>query len=340
MVTLPSPQVTPLRGGPVLRWGVLAPGEIADAFVTTLHANTDQRVIAVGSRSVERAAAFAATHDIPLSYGSYEELVADDSIDVVYIAAPHSEHRRLALLAIGEGKHVLIEKPIALNAQEAADIAAAAREAGVFAMEAMWSRYLPQASVIRQLLDAGAIGEVKLVSVDLGWQQPYSPESRIFNPALGGGAMLDAGVYSLWFSQFVLGVPASIQATGLLAPTGVDAQAAATLDFESGAQASITTSVLYNTPGLAAIYCTEGSIVFDSHFAGPAGFTVTVGDEETTWVEPSGLVWRGGLAWQATALAQYVADGLTESPIHSLDDTITLMQTLDEVIAQVHARRG
>ncbi|WP_349899004.1 Gfo/Idh/MocA family protein [Parafrigoribacterium soli] len=337
MTSLPQPRVTPLRGGPVLRWGVLAPGEIARDFVTTLHSNTDQRVHAVASRSAERAATFAATHGIPRSYDAYEQLVADPAIDVVYIAAPHSEHRTLALLAISAGKNVLIEKPIAVTASQAEEIAAAAASAGVFAMEAMWSRYLPQADVIAQLLEAGRLGDVQLVSVDLGWQFPFDRAARIFEPKLGGGAMLDAGVYSLWFSQFVLGAPKTVLATGSLAATGVDAQSAVALTSASGAQASITTSILVNTAGLASIYGTDARLEFESGFVFPARFRLVTADAELSWRDESGLQGRDGLAWEAVALANYVAEGRKQSPVHSLADSIALMRTIDEVRAQLGA---
>jgi predicted dehydrogenase len=337
MLSLPVPTVTPLTGGPTLRWGVLAPGVIANDFVSTLHANTEQRVHAVASRSTQRAAAFASSHGIPRSYGSYEQLVADPDIDVVCIASPHSEHRAMALLAIEAGKHVLIQKPIALNEAQAQEIADAARAAGVFAMEALWTRYLPQSDVIAQLLHDGALGDVTLVSAVLGWKFDYDPVGRGFDPALGGGAMLDAGVYSHWFAQFVLGEPTRIQASGNLAPTGVDTDTAAVLEFADGALAAVTSSIVANTPVRAAIFGTAGSIEFDTSFVNPSPFRLTVGDASATFTEigPSG---RDGLAWQATALAQYVAEGRTESPVHSLDDSIALMRTIDEVRRQVGAR--
>ena len=335
-MTLPAPRVTPLRGGPVLRWGVLAPGEIANDFVTTLHANTDQRVVAVGSRSAERAGAFAARHGIPRS-GNYDSVVNDPDVDVVYIASPHSEHRTLALLAIAAGKHVLVEKPIALTAEQAGEIAAAARAAGVFAMEALWSRYLPQADVVAQVLEQGAIGDVSLVTAVLGWRWPFDPASRGYDPALGGGAMLDAGVYSLWFSQFVLGEPTRIQASGNLAPTGVDSDTVVAIESASGALAAVTTSIVADTPVLAAVYGTEGSIQFDGMFVMPSSFRLVTASGTETFTDDSGLSGRAGLAWQAVALAQYVADGLTESPVHSLDDSIALMRTIDEVRRQVGA---
>lgn len=338
MRALPASRVIPLRGGAVLRWGVLAPGEIAHDFVATVHANTEQRVHAVGSRSAERAATFAATHGIPRSYDSYEQLVADPGIDVVYVAAPHSEHRTLALLAIAAGKHVLIEKPIAVTAAQAEEIAAAAASAGVFAMEAMWSRYLPQADVIAQLLEDGALGDVRLVTVDLGWKFPFDAQSRAFDPALGGGAMLDAGVYSLWFSQFVLGAPTQVLAAGSLASTGVDVQAAVVLTSTGGVQAAVTTSILVDTPGLAAVYGTDARIEFDTGFVFPARFRFVADGAELAWRDESGLEGRDGLAWEAVALAQYVADGRVQSPVHSLDQSVSLMRTIDEVRRQLGAR--
>jgi len=333
--SLPTPDVTPLRGGPVLRWGVLAPGEIAGDFVRTVHANTDQRFVAVGSRSAERAAGFAATHGIPRS-GSYEAVLEDAAVDVVYIAAPHSEHRSLALLAIAAGKHVLVEKPIALNATEAQEIADAARAAGVFAMEAMWSRYLPQADVIAQLLDRGDLGDVRLVTAVLGWQWPFDPTSRGYDPALGGGAMLDAGVYSHWFAQFVLGAPAGIAAIGNLAPTGVDSDSVVSLRSAGGALGAITTSIVADTSVTASIHGTAGRIE-TGNFVMPSGFTLIAGSERQEWRDESGITGRDGLAWEAVALAQFVADGRTESPVHSLDDSIALMRTIDEVRRQLGA---
>jgi predicted dehydrogenase len=336
VISLPSPRVLPLVGGPVLRWGVLAPGEIARDFVSTLHANTEQRVHAVASRSIERAEAFAARFGIARAYDSYARLVADPDIDVVYIAAPHSEHRSLALLAIEAGKNVLIEKPIALNAVQAAETAAAARSAGVFAMEAMWSRYLPRTDVIAQVLADGALGDPALVTVNLGWKADFDAGSRMFDPALGGGAMLDAGVYSLWFSQFVLGEPVDVVATGTLAPTGVDAQVAVAMSAANGAQSSVTTTVLVDTPGTAAVYGSAGSLTVEG-FVFSGGFRVEAGGQRVEWADDGGLAGRDGLAWQAAALAHYVAEGRTESPLHSLDDSIALMRTIDRVRAYIGA---
>lgn len=342
MLNLPSPDHTPLRGGPVLKWGILAPGGIAGDWVTTVHAHTDQRVVAVASRSLDRAQAFAQTHSIERAYGGYDQLVGDPDVDIVYIAAPHSEHRTLALLAIAAGKHVLIEKPMGVNAAQAREIAAAARAAGVFAMEAMWSRFLPQTAVVAQLLADGALGDVLTVTADFGARFDPDPEGRAFNPALGGGAMLDIGVYPAWFAHFVLGAPSKVTATGSLAVTGVDAQAAVILDYSptasGAAQAAITTSMLVDTPLAATISGTHARVEFAGPFMGPSAFRLISGENELVhWMEPDGFTWRDGLCYQATAVAKHVADGLTESPLHTLDDTIAVLDVIDETRRQLGA---
>ncbi len=335
---LPTPNHTPLRGGPTLRWGVMAPGGIADSWVASAHTNTDQRVDAVASRSLDRARAFAAKHGIARAYGSYEELVTDDAIDIVYIAAPHNEHLRLALLAISAGKHVLVEKPIGVSAAEAREIAVAARAAGVFAMEAMWSRFLPQTTIVAQLLADGVLGEVKQVLADFGGRFDYDPQNRWFNPHLAGGALLDIGVYPAWYSHFVLGKPQAITARGSLAPTGVDAQSAVVLDHASGAQSVLTMTMWAQTPVTASISGTAARIDTLGPFLAPSGIRLVSADRTIApleWLDKSGLIWNEGLCYEATAVAQHIADGLTESPLHTLDDTIEVLEVLDEARAQL-----
>ncbi|CAN5164225.1 Gfo/Idh/MocA family oxidoreductase [soil metagenome] len=337
--SLPEPRITPLRGGAVLRWGVIAPGGIAEAWVTAAHEHTDQRVHAVASRSLERARLFAAKHGIERAYGDYEQLVSDPDIDVVYIAAPHSEHLALARLAIGAGKHVLIEKPIALSAAEAREIKAAAAAAGVFAMEAMWSRFLPQTSIVDQLLVDGAFGEVKQVTADFGALFSYEPESRWFNPELGGGALLDLGVYPAWFAHFVLGAPATVTARGSLAQTGVDAQSVVVLDYLTSAQAVVSTTMWAETDRGATIAGSTARLEFTREFLAPSGLRFFAPDSEPLeWIDKSGFGWGAGLSYQAAAVAQHIADGHTGSPLHTLDDTIEVLEVLDEARRQLGAK--
>jgi predicted dehydrogenase len=333
---LPSARTFPLRGGPRLRWGVVAPGAIAADFVDALHSHTDQRVVAVASRSAERAAGFAGRHGIPRSYGGYAGLYADSQVDIVYVAAPHSEHLRLALEAIGAGKHVLVEKPIGLSADEARAIRDAARTAGVFVMEAMWTRFLPQTDVMVRLRDEGALGEVRLVTADFGFTA--QPGGRIHDPQLGGGALLDLGVYPVWLSHLWLGVPTSVTTLGTLAASGVDDQSVIVLRYASGAQAVLTTSLRVSSPGRAAISGSLAHLETDPGWVFPSGFDVRASgrDEQAArYADGSGLTFRQGMAWQAAAVAQHVDDGLTESPLHPLQTSIEVMSILDEARRQL-----
>jgi predicted dehydrogenase len=333
---LPTPTITPLRGGPILRWGILAPGGIATSWVKAVHAHTDQKVVAVASRSLARAQAFATANGIERAYGDYEQLVADPGVDVVYIAAPHSEHLRLGLMAIAAGKHVLVEKPIALNSAEARQLIDAAHAAGVFAMEALWSRFLPQASVIAQLLERGVLGEVKSVSADFGARFTYNPEGRWFNPELGGGAMLDIGIYPVWFSHFVLGAPEKVTARGTLAPTGVDAQSAIILEYASNAQAVVTMSMWANSAQDASIVGTDARIEVPGHFFTPGALRlVDTSGETLSWSDDSGVDGSDGLAYQVSAVAAHIAEGRAEAPEHSHADTLAIMAVLEEARAQL-----
>ncbi|PKI91451.1 oxidoreductase [Actinomycetales bacterium SN12] len=336
-LTMPAPRVAPLKGCPVLRWGVVAPGGIATDFVNALHTHTDQRVIAVASRSVDRAREFARRHGIPRTHDDYAALYGDEQVQIVYIAAPHSEHRRLAIDAIAAGKHVLIEKPIGLSADEAREIAAAAGAAGVFAMEAMWTRFLPQTDVMLHLHEDGVIGDPRLIIADLGFAADPSEGGRLFDPTLGGGALLDLGVYPVWLSHLWLGVPTGVTALGTRTDSGVDEQSALVLDYPAGAQALLSTSIRVTSPGAASVSGSGGTLQIDPSFVFPGGFSAQRGDVRGHFVDDSGLHHRDGMAWQAAAVAQHIDDGLTESPLHPLQTSIEVLTTIDEARRQLSA---
>ena len=337
MSWFPDVQVPALRGGPRLRWGVLAPGAIAGDFTATVLTNTDQKITAVASRSPDRAAQFAARHGIDAVARSYEELVARSDVDIVYVAAPHSEHHPLAMLAISAGKHVLIEKPIAVSVRQAEEIADAARSAGVFAAEAMWTRYLPQFDVLAQILNRGDLGTVQLATADVGWKMGADAPPRFFDPDQGGGAALDMGVYGYWFAHFAIGRAQRIRAIVRRTSSGVDDQAAVALEGSEGRLASVTTSMAVTNSGLATILGTDGFARFVKPFVFPASFIVEVADGVHEWHDASGLSLRQGLAWQTSAIAQYVADGLTDSPVHGLSAAIDVLQVIDAVRAEADA---
>jgi predicted dehydrogenase len=336
---LPEPRLfLPSTGEPSLRWGVVGPGWIAGEFVKALSAHTAQTVVAVASRSLDRASAFAAAHGIDHAVGSTEELLARPDVDVVYIATPQSEHLTIALEAIAAGKHVLVEKPITVTADEARILAAAARRAGVLAMEGMWSRYLPQTSVIRQLLADGVLGEVSTVIADHGQAIAVDPNHRLYRPELGGGALLDIGIYPVQLSSMVFGAPEKVTAVGGMTATGVDAYSTLALEHGGGAQSTLVSSIVARTPMTAAIAGPEASIIIDSVFYLPGSFTLTSTDHfgpKLHWADSTGLQFFDGLAWEATAFAGFVGEGRTESPLHTLDENISILSTIDDARAQL-----
>jgi len=321
---------------PPLAWGILAPGGIAARFTHALHSFTRQRVVAVGSRSAERAQHFAGQFEIPHFLGSYEQLVADPAVQAVYVASPHSEHCAHTLLAIEAGKHVLVEKAFARNADEARRMVDAARSHGVTLMEAMWTRFLPRTDIVRQLLADGTLGELHALLADHGQSLPHV--ERLHEPGLAGGALLDLGVYPVSYACFALGLPQRIHATGQLSPRGVDAQMAIALDGFADhprAQASLHTTLLAKTPTTAAICGTDARIELDGDFYTP-GTVRLIGNDGVAVESPRpDLTAHQGLAYEGVHFAQLVADGQSESPLLPLDETVAIMSIMDDLRAQV-----
>ncbi|MCI0144125.1 Gfo/Idh/MocA family oxidoreductase [Arthrobacter bambusae] len=337
---LPVPRIIPADAVPALRWGIVGTG-IAARFVHALHAHTGQRAVAVAARDSAKTQAFADGHGIPRVHQHPSALIADPDVDVVYVSTPHPLHHDLALEAISAGKHVLIEKPIAMSAEETRAVTAAARRAGVLVMEAMWTRYLPQADIVRQLLTDGVIGEVHLVRADFGFAFPFEAKHRLWNAELGGGALLDAGIYPVSFASSVLGAPHSVTAAGAVAATGVDARADLLLTGGTGATALVSTSLVTSMPVVASIMGASGRIEVASPFFGPSGVTLTtgqIGSEETVaWRDETFASLHDGMGYQATALASYVVEGRTESPLHPHDELVSIMSTIDESRRQIAA---
>lgn len=332
---LPDPRFPDPAEAPVLRWGVLAPGWIAGMFVDGVRRHTGQRVVAVASRDVQRAQQFADEHGVERAVSSYEALVTDPEVDVVYVASPHSHHLDQALAAIAAGKHVLVEKPLTRNATEARTLVEAARAAGVLAMEAMWTRYLPHVDVIRQLLENGDLGAPRWVTGSFAGRTVVPDTHRLMDPALAGGVLLDIGIYPLSFASFVattVGLPAqptALQVLGSLAPTGVDAQVALQVGYP-GLDAQLFTSMLTPAGDAATVHGELGWLETGPRFRGPTSVTLHVGDEQATW-DANRVLEMDALCFQAAALARYVAEGRTESPWHPLDEVVAILDTADEV---------
>ena len=312
----------------------MAPGWIAGLFADTLHRNTRSRVVAVGSRSVERAQTFGTRYGIERAYGSYEQLVAADGIDAVYVASPHNLHHEQALLAVSAGKPVLVEKAFTQNAAQAIEVIDAARGSGLLLMEAMWTRFLPHVDVVRQLLADGALGQIRVVEADHGQYFDVGPEHRLLNPDLAGGALLDLGIYPISFASFVLGAPDAITARGEKTATGVDAQVSAVLQT-AGAHAIVSTTQLAKTPTTATISGTAARIEIPGDFYTPQVLTVVSRDGEVRTSDPVPLAGHLGLAYQAAHFAELLRDGRTESPLLPLDETLSIMRTLDEIRNQI-----
>ncbi|NMR19794.1 Gfo/Idh/MocA family protein [Cellulomonas fimi] len=323
------------RTAPPIRWGILGAGGIAGAFADAVTAHTRSPVVAVGSRDRDRCEHFATAHGIPTTHVGYRDLVEDPQVEAVYVATPHSHHRDHALLAIAAGKHVLVEKAFTRNAGEAEEVFAAAREAGVFVMEAMWTRFLPHVAALHQVIDAGEIGEVVSLAADHGQAFRYDPRSRLFDPALAGGALLDLGVYPVSFAHDLLGVPDAVTAVGALTDTGVDGQVTAVLSYGARVQATLTTTLWARTPTTAWVAGTEGHVELAGSFYAPTSFTVTRHDG-TRWTFDRPV--PRGLQFEAAEVARRVAAGETESPRMSWQGTLDVMGTLDTVRAQVGVR--
>ncbi|MTD16225.1 gfo/Idh/MocA family oxidoreductase [Nakamurella sp. YIM 132087] len=334
--SLPATTVPDPREAPALRWGILGTGWIAERFVAALLAATDQRVVAVGSRSAGSGKAFAAEHcPEARAHPSYEDLVADPDVDIVYVATPHNAHLPHAELAMRAGKHVLIEKPIAINAGQARRIAAIAAETGVYCAEAMWSFFLPKFDVIRQVLAAGVLGELRSFIADFG--EHFDDDHRILRQDLAGGPMLDLGTYPVSLALSVLGVPDDVVARGTAAPSGVNGQVGMILRHGADRQSVVHTSLFSTTPTGAIIGGTDAVLTIPGVFYRPGSFRVDFHDGRAPLEyveEPYGY---HGLAYEAAETARRIVAGEVSTPVRPLRDSIDTLATMDEARRQIGA---
>ncbi|HLL68163.1 MAG TPA: Gfo/Idh/MocA family oxidoreductase [Micromonosporaceae bacterium] len=312
-----------------IRWGILSTGNIAQKFVEDLRLLPDAEVAAVGSRSSENARAFADAHDIPRAHGSWQELAEDPDLDVIYVATPHSAHREATLLCLRAGRAALTEKPMALDVAQTEDLVEAARSRGVFLMEALWTRCFPAIHQIAGLVADGAIGRVTAVHADFGISGPFAADHRLRNPALGGGALLDLGVYPVTFAQLFLGAPDEVTAWANRTPEGVDASTGMIFGYASGAFAALTCTMESDTGAHATISGTEGRIELPTPFFIPRGYTLYRRGAEPEVVEMP--VPGHGYHYEAAEVQRCLREGLLESPVVPLSETLTVMRTLDTV---------
>jgi predicted dehydrogenase len=319
-----------------LRWGILATGGIAHAFTNDLKLN-GFTVQAVGSRSQGAADAFAEEFDIPNRHSSYEALVADPEVDVIYVSTPHPLHAANARLVLEAGKHVLVEKPFTVNAREAQELATLANERGLLVLEAMWTRYLPHMARIREIIADGTLGEVRTLIADHTQKLSDDPQHRINALELGGGALLDLGIYPVSFSWDLFGAPRTIQSTATFKGTGADAQVANLFGYDGGRVASILSASDTLGPNTAAVLGTLARIEIDRVWYTPTSFRVVAADGTIVEEYHSEVTGRG-MHFQAEAVERLVAEGNLRGDLLTIDESVAIMGTLDAIREQIGLR--
>ncbi len=326
--TTSSPGPSESRSSGV-RWGILGTGFIAGLQTSDLveHGFT---VRAVGSRSLDTAREFAGRFGLPTAHGSYEALVNDPGVDVVYVSSPHPFHHEHALLALNAGKHVLVEKPFAMNAWQAQEVVELAATKGLVVLEAMWTRYLPHMVRIRELVRSGVLGEVRTVIADHNQNLPKDPAHRLNDPALGGGALLDLGIYPVSFAFDVFGAPEKIQAAASMTGTGVDRQTAVIFEYTDGQQAVLHCALDTAGPNRASVIGTRGSVEVDSVWYTPGGFTRydDGGNVVERYEQP---VTGRGMQYQAWELERLIAEGAGTNTILPPEESVQVMAALDAI---------
>jgi predicted dehydrogenase len=322
-----------------IRWGILGAGRIARKFATDLKLVEDAELIAIGSRSQQSAGDFSAEFTVKYRHNSYEALAQNPEVDVIYIATPHNLHYENTLLCLQHNKAVLCEKPFAMNAQQANEMIAAAKEKKLFLMEALWTKFQPHFLKMQEMIGQGMLGDIRSVLVNFGFiPQPPVPK-RLFDPALGGGTLLDIGIYNVFMALNVLGKPDHIDAVMTPAPTGVDEMCAITFRYNNGALAQLFSSFTSNLATDADIGGTRGRIRLTSRFyETSSGVEYFPGRVDTRQVVPLAKETGFGYQYEARHVNDCLRNGLTESPVMSFADTLLMMETLDKIrrIAGIH----
>ncbi len=315
------------------RWGILATGNIAARFAEDLRLVPGAELVAVGSRTAETAKRFAERHGVPRAYASWADLAADAEVDVIYVATPHAAHYEAARACLTAGKPVLLEKPFTLDLPTSTELVEAARAAGVFLMEAMWMRCNPLVRRVCELIADGAIGTVTSVRADFGVAGPFPPEHRMRARTLGGGALLDLGVYPVSLAHLLLGVPQHVRSWAKLGPEGTDENTGLVFGYDPGAVATLSCGMVGATGLTASITGTAGRIDLPEPFFRPGGFTLhrAGAEPETIAEELAG----SGYQYEAIEVQRCLAQGLTESPLVPHAATLEIMGLLDDIRAQI-----
>lgn len=317
----------------VIRWGILGTGQIARALAFALQEVAGAKLVAVGSRGSAGAEKFGREFGVARCHASYQALADDPEVDVVYIATPHAMHAENALMCLNGGKHVLCEKAFAMNRREAVEVVELARRKGLFLMEAMWSRFLPAIGEVKRIIASGEIGQVAQIQSDFGFAPAVGPEHRLRNRELGGGALLDIGIYPLSLSAFFLGPVESVQAIAEIGPTGVDEQTAFSLRHQGGGVSSCLCSTRAHSPTEMTISGALGHIRIHNRFFQAQTLTIETVDGKARTVEFPHI--GSGYAYEVVEVMRCLRAGLAESPLMPPDETLALMGILDTIRAQI-----
>lgn len=310
-----------------VKWGIMGPGTISSKFASDLVQSDQAELVAVASKTKGKAEKFASEYNVSRFYNNYEEFVRDEEVEIVYIGTLHPMHKEGALQCLKAGKAVLCEKPFTMNAQEAEELIQVARENDTFLMEAMWTRYLPSVVQTRKWIEEGRIGEIKMLTANFGFDIGWAPESRLLDKKLGGGALLDAGIYPVSFASMIYGQqPLSIKSSAHIGKTGVDEQFSALFEYENGKTAMLNASVRLNLSNDAFIYGSEGYIHLPNFLFGESASLNRPGVEVLEFKDERNL---NGYIFEAEEAMKCLRAGKKESQIMPLDETHNIMKTMD-----------
>jgi predicted dehydrogenase len=316
----------------VVNWGIIGPGKIANRLATAFGKNASAKLYAVASRDLGKAKGFATQYNIPNCYDNYDQLADDPNVDVIYIATPHTFHHEQALLCLKKKKAVLCEKPMSINYRLAKEMAEAARKNKTFLMEAMWTRFFPATHKMLEIISSGKIGEVKYLRADFGFQSPFDANGRVFNLKLGGGAMLDVGVYPLFLSLLVFGKPDSITSFSHLNRTGADEITNALFSYKSGSIANILSAVVSDTPKTAEFFGTLGRLTMHTPWHKAMDLTLRLNDGSE---ENFSLPYEGnGFEFQIAEVTNCLLNNKTESDLMPIDFSLMMAEVSDEIRRQ------
>ncbi|MCA9883601.1 MAG: Gfo/Idh/MocA family oxidoreductase [Anaerolineae bacterium] len=312
-----------------IRWGILSTGNIANQFAKGLQVMDDAELVAVGSRSQEKADEFGDKYNVPHRHGNYDDLANDPDVDAIYIASPHSHHHEHMMLCLNAGKHVLCEKAFTLTADEAEECINLAQEKGLFLMEAMWTRFLPGIVKLREWLAAGILGKIQYMRIEFSFKGNYNPQHRLWNPALGGGSLLDLGVYNVAMASMVLGLPDSVDSHILKAPTGIDQQTTIFFKYNDGAVATLMSGFDASLPMQTLIVGDKGWARIEHRFYEGKQITRQIhGQDAEVFEFPFEST---GYQFEAAEVNAGIRAGKLESDIMPLSETLALMKLMDGV---------